>query len=92
MEHMAATRPASSVQLARDAALAEVIDAVNALSASLAGRLSRSPSDPLGAEHPSASIVYRDEEYDALTERLESPPAPNDRLRRTMFGRTTTDR
>lgn len=80
------------MQLAKDAELGEVIAAVNALSASLAGRLALSPSDPLGAEHPSASIVYSDEEYDALTERLEAPPAPNDRLRRTMLGPTTTDR
>jgi hypothetical protein len=92
MQQMAATRPASNVPLGTDAGLAEVIDAVNELSATLAGRMAMSPSDPLTATHPSASIVYSDEEYDALAERLEAPPAPNDRLRRTMSGRATSDR
>jgi hypothetical protein len=92
MDQMARTRPTSSVALGSDAGLAEVIDAVNKLSATLAGRLAVSPSDPLDGEHPSASIVYSDEEYDALAERLEAPPAPNDRLRRTMAGRPPADR
>jgi uncharacterized protein (DUF1778 family) len=51
-----------------------------------------SPSDVLTAPNPSASIVYSDEEYDAFTERLEAPPAPNQRLRRTMSGGATPDR
>ena len=92
MDQMARTRPTSSVQLGSDAGLADVIDAVNDLSTTLAGRLAVSPSHPLDGEHPSASIVYTAEEYDALAERLEAPPAPNDRLRRTMSGRPPADR
>jgi hypothetical protein len=92
MQQMAATRRASSVRLGTNAGLADVIEAVNELSATLAGRLAVSPSDPLSAGHPSASIVYSDEEYDAFSERLDGPPAPNDRLRRTMSGRATPDR
>ncbi len=45
-----------------------------------------SPSVPLDAPHPSASLVISDEAYDALVERLEAAPAPNERLRRTMLG------
>jgi hypothetical protein len=92
MDRMATTRRALGVQLAGDAGLAEVIEVVNELSATLAGRLAVSPSDRLSDAHPSASIVYSDREYDALAERLEGPPTPNDRLRRTMFARATTDR
>ena len=43
-----------------------------------------SPSVPLDAPHPSAALVISDEAYDALTERLDAPPAPNERLRRTI--------
>ncbi len=43
-----------------------------------------SPSVPLDAPHPSAKLVIPDDAYDALVERLEAPPNPNERLRRTM--------
>jgi hypothetical protein len=81
------TRTTSGTQLGRDAGLAEVIEAVNELSAAVAGRLSVSPSDPLDAPYPSASIVYSDDEYDALAARLDAPSAPNERLRRTLSER-----
>ncbi|MCA1681116.1 MAG: DUF1778 domain-containing protein [Actinobacteria bacterium] len=86
---MATTRPIAGMRLGKDAELPEVIEAVNELSRTLAGRLAISPSAPLDAPHPSASIVYSDDEYDALTERLEAPPAPSERLRRTMSGPTS---
>lgn len=92
MAVMATTRPTPGVQLKRDAKLPEIIEAVNELSATLAERLAVSPSRPLDAPHPSASIVYSDEEYDALTKRLDAPPAPTERLRRTMSGRATPGR
>jgi len=75
--------------LSGDAGLPEVIEKVNELLAEVAEKSSISPSNPLDEPHPSASIVYSDEEYDALSERLEAPPAPNDRLRRTMSGPAT---
>lgn len=62
-----------------------MIEAVNELSAALGERLAASPSVPLDEPHPSASIVYSDEEYDTLAERLAAPHAPNQRLRRTML-------
>lgn len=43
-----------------------------------------SPSVPLDAPHPSAVLEVTVEEYDALIKRLEEPPNPNERLRRTM--------
>jgi hypothetical protein len=46
-----------------------------------------SPSDPLDAPDPSASIVYTEEEYDALADRLEARAAPNERLRQTLSSR-----
>ena len=82
---MAATRPTRQARLSPDAGLLEVIDAVNELSATLAARLSVSPSNPLDATHPSASIIYSDEAYDDLMARLDAPPAPNEQLRRTML-------
>lgn len=63
-----------------------MIGAVNELSDALANRLAVTPSDPLDAPHPSASIVYDDDEYDALSARLEAESAPDERLRRTMAG------
>jgi hypothetical protein len=92
MTHMATTRPSIGVHLADDAELADVIKAVNELSATLAGRLSDSPSAPLDAPHPGAAIVYSDQEYDALAARLEAPPAPNERLRRTLTDHATRGR
>lgn len=91
MMPMATTRPMMGPKLPTDAGLPEVIEAVNELSAAVADRLAVSPSRPLDAVHPSASIVYSDEEYDALTARLEAPPAPNEQLKRTMSGRATLD-
>lgn len=38
----------------------------------------------ISAPHPRASIPYSDEEYDALTDRLERPASPNERLKRTL--------
>jgi len=92
MVQMATSGTATSVELKADAGLPEVIEAVNELRAALGARLAVSPSIPVDAEHPSASIVYSDEEYDALAGRLEAPPAPNERLRRTMAVRATLDR
>jgi Protein of unknown function (DUF1778) len=43
-----------------------------------------SPSRPVDAPHPSAALVISDEAYDALIERLDAPPKPYERLRRTM--------
>jgi uncharacterized protein (DUF1778 family) len=64
--------------------------AAEALRASAAAREERvSPSVPLDAPAPSASLVVSDDAYDAFVERLEQPPAPNERLRRTMLGRST---
>ena len=85
------TQPTSRVRLGRDAGLPEVIEAVNELSVTLAQRLAVSPSNPLSGAHPSASVVYSDDEYDALADRLEAPPAPNDRLRHTMSSRPLSD-
>ena len=51
-----------------------MIAAVNGLIAKLGERERLSPSVPLDAPDPSASIVYTDQEYDALSERLEAPP------------------
>jgi hypothetical protein len=73
--------------LGSDADLGQVITAVNGLIAKLGERERVSPSVPLDAPDPSASIVYTDEEYDALAERLEAPAAPNERLRRTLASR-----
>jgi hypothetical protein len=71
-----------------DAALGQVIAAVNALIAKLGPRERVSPSVPLDAPHPSASIVCTDEECDALlSERLEARAAPNERLRQTLSSR-----
>jgi uncharacterized protein (DUF1778 family) len=64
--------------------------AAEALRASAAAREERvSPSVPLDAPAPSASLVVSDDAYDAFVERLEQPPAPNERSRRTMLGRST---
>lgn len=92
MEHVATTRSNVGAKLRTDAGLVDVIEAVNDLSATVERRLSGSPSVPLDAEHPSASIVYSDAEYDALAERLESEPAPSDELRRTMGAADTSGR
>lgn len=88
---MATPRRTTGPQLRSHAGLPEVIEAVNELSATIAEHLTVSPSRPLDAAHPSASIVYTDAAYDALTARLEAPPAPNEQLRRTMSGRATLD-
>ena len=45
-----------------------------------------SPSVPLDAPEPSATITYSAEAYDALMRRLDAPASPNDRLRKTMAG------
>ena len=45
-----------------------------------------SPSVPLDAAEPSATITYSAEAYDALMRRLDAPANPNDRLRKTMAG------
>jgi len=79
----APTKPTE--QLGSDADLGQVITAVNGLIAKLDQRERVSPSVPLDAPDPSASIVYTDEEYDALAERLEAPDAPNGRLRQTSL-------
>jgi hypothetical protein len=73
--------------LRSDADLGQVITAVNGLIAKLGEREWVSPSVPLDAPDPSASIVYTDQEYDALAERLEAPAAPNERLRKTLSSR-----
>jgi hypothetical protein len=86
MAHMTvSTEPTQ--RLSSDADLGQVIAAVNGLIAKIDQRERVSPSVPLDAPHPSASIVYTDEEYDALSERLEAPAAPNERLRQTMSSR-----
>ena len=64
----ASTQPTGP--LGSDADLGQVITAVNGLIARLGERERVSPSVPLDAPDPSASIVYTDEEYDALAERL----------------------
>ncbi len=86
MDEVAITRPTAGRHLPGDAGLPAVIEAVNELSDALAGRLAVSPAVALDAPHPSASIVYSDEAYDAFVERLDSDPAPNEQLRRTMAG------
>lgn len=43
-----------------------------------------SPSVPLDAPHPSATLEVSAEEYDALARDLDAPSEPNERLRRTM--------
>ncbi len=91
MMSMATTRPQTEHKLQADAGLPEVIEAVNELSATFAQRASLSASRPLDAAHPSASIVYTDEAYDALAARLDEPPAPNEQLRRTMSGQATIE-
>ena len=86
MAHMtASTKPTEPLR--SDADLGQVIIAVNGLIAKLGQRERVSPSAPLDAPDPSASIVYTDEEYDALSDRLEAPAAPNERLRQTMASR-----
>lgn len=89
MGNMAKTGSRAGARLPADAGLVEVIEAVNDLSATVARREGLSPSVPLDGEHPSASIVYSDDAYDALVERLDSEPAPNERLRRTMASADT---
>lgn len=64
-----------------------MITAVNGLIAKLGERERVSPSVPLDAPDLSASIVYTDEEYDALAERLEAPAARSERLRQTLSSR-----
>ena len=81
----ASTKPTEP--LSGDADLGQVIIAVNALIAKLGERERVSPSVPLDAPDPSASIVYTDEEYDALAERLEGPAAASERLRQTLASR-----
>jgi hypothetical protein len=86
MAHVtASTKPTEPLR--SDADLGQVITAVNGLIAKLGERERVSPSVPLDAPEPSASIVYADEEYDALAERLEVPAAPNERLRQTLSPR-----
>ena len=84
MAEMAMTRPMAGGRLSEDAGLPEVIEKVNELSEYLEARLAVSPSVPLDAPHPSASLVLSDDAYDAFVERLDAPPAPDERLRRTM--------
>jgi hypothetical protein len=43
-----------------------------------------SPSVPLDAPDPSATLEVTAEEYDAFVKDLDAPPEPNERLRRTM--------
>ena len=81
----ASTRPAEPLR--SDADLGQVIAAVNGLIAKLGERERLSPSVPLDAPDPSASIVYTDQEYDALSERLEAPAASNERVRQTLASR-----
>jgi hypothetical protein len=81
----ASTKPTEP--LGSDADLGQVITAVNGLIAKLGERERVSPSVPLDAPDPSASIVYTDEEYDALAHRLEAPAALNERLRQTLASR-----
>ena len=56
--------------LGSDADLGQVITAVSGLIAKLDQWERVSPSVPLDAPDPSASLVYTGEEYDALAERL----------------------
>jgi len=49
-----------------------------------AGRELLSPSRPLDAPHPSAVMEVTAEEYDALVAQLDEPPAPNERLQKTI--------
>lgn len=86
MANMATTGSRVAAKLPADAGLAEVIEVVNELTGVISARQELSPSRPLDAPHPSATLVYTDEEYDAFVERLEAPPAPSDELRRTMAG------
>jgi hypothetical protein len=73
--------------LTSDADLGQVITAVNGLIAKLDQRERVSPSVPLDAPDPTASIVYTDDEYDAIAERLDAPAAANERLRQTLATR-----
>jgi hypothetical protein len=73
--------------LRSDADLGQVITAVNVLIATLRERERVSPSVPLDAPDPRASIVYTDQEYDALAERLEAPAATDEQLTRTLASR-----
>jgi hypothetical protein len=43
-----------------------------------------SPSRPLDAPRPSAVMEVTAEEYDALVVQLDDPPAPNERLKKTL--------
>ncbi len=86
MDDVATTGSRAGGRLPADAGLAEVIEVVNELSEELEERRRLSPSRPLDAPHPSATLVYTDEEYDSFVERLEQPPAPSEELRRTMAG------
>ena len=86
MSSMATTRKQTTPRLQRDASLDDVIDAVNELAADWPDADRLSPSKPLDAADPSAVITYSEEEYEALMRRLDAPPAPNERLRRTMLG------
>jgi hypothetical protein len=54
------------------------------LKAAPAQRKLLSPSRPLDAPHPSAVMEVSAEEYDALVARLDEPPAPDARLKKTM--------
>ncbi len=92
MKDVAITGQTAGAHLPENAGLTDVIEAVNELSETLASRLAISPSAPLDAPHPSASIVYTDDEYDALVDRLEAEAAPGEQLRRTMAGADTTPR
>jgi hypothetical protein len=81
----APTKPTEPLR--SDADLGQVITAVNGLIAKLGEREWVSPSVPLDAPDPSASIVYTDAEYDALADRLEAPAATNERLTQTLAPR-----
>ena len=89
---MARTKPTEGRRLPADAARPAVVEAVNDLSDAVGNRLAVSPSVPLDAPHPSASIVYSDDEYDALAARLEAEPAPGEQLRATMAGPDSSSR
>jgi hypothetical protein len=86
MAHMTVSGEPTQL-LSTDADPGQGIAAVTGLIAKLDHRERVSPSVPVGAPHPSASIMYGDEEYDALSERLEAPAAPSERLRQTLSSR-----
>src|ERR1700756_4982569 len=81
----ASTRPTEPPR--SDADLGQVITAVNGLIAKLGQRERVSPSVPLDAPDPSASIVYTDHQYDALPPR---PPPRGPRARRSSTPTTST--